>query len=122
MKVRQEPDRLPEARVLLITAATVAATALGVFVAWQVASERVATLGGLALDEMHDPPWPQGLAPVDTERFDERPPGEASMGALPPPASPGERWQWIDRDRGIVRPPLDVAMDLYLERRKERAP
>lgn len=49
-------------------------------------------------------------------------PGENPESPGAEPDRPPERWEWIDRERGIARIPIERAMELVVERYGEAEP
>lgn len=103
---KQEPDLVPGRPILAVVAGAIAATALGVAIAW-----RLADCGG---PRPHPATMPAEVSAVETTLFGERAQGIEDHRAA-------EAWLssygWVDRERGIVHIPIDAAIDLYLRRR-----
>lgn len=112
MKVRQEPDELPRRAVLVVTAGTLVVTAIGVLAAWLLANTTAESLGGRELLREPDQRVPSEVNAVEMRPFDDR------MTMRPPPPwharADLDRWQWANRQKETVHPPLDAAIDLYL--------
>ena len=105
--IQQEPDRVPRGLV------RVSAVAVAVAIAASVGAVLLLGRGGLGEMGRVDSRPPENL---DVELFQLEAPGER-MRRL------GDdrlgRYGWVDRARGLVHVPLDVAIELYLQ---ERAP
>ncbi len=106
----QEEDLLPRARVLVVGAAGVAATALGTLIAWLLGSMWAEDLGSRLAHQGQGALPPGEVSHVRTELFD--PPLHPPPAAAP--SSP-DGYGWIDRRAGVVRIPIDRAIDLEVE-------
>jgi hypothetical protein len=101
--VHSAEDRLPAPLIMKVLGVTVVLGVILALVAWQI----------LGLRERQ-------LRP--SRKFPERnlpPPSSATFEAMPPlPGNDDEilrTYGWVDRERGIARIPIDVAIDLTLE-------
>jgi hypothetical protein len=107
---RQEPDVVSSRAVLAVLAGTLAATAVGVAVAWLLARDGPA--GGAS-----EPGHPSEVSAMETTPFAIRAQGlEDRARASGWLASYG----WIDRRAGLVHIPIERAIDLYIQRRAAR--
>lgn len=123
----QEVDRLGGGRATVWMMAGVLLVAAGVGSAWwlmrsELAARRPET------DVSFGPPSEERVrterrvgfllqTPIEGDRpgTTPEPPGED-------PDRPPERWEWIDRERGIARMPIERAIDLVVERYGEAGP
>jgi hypothetical protein len=105
--IEQEPDRVPRGLV------RISAAAVAIAIAASVGAVLLLARGVVGEVVRVDPRPPARIdvqlfdLPTEAERLQRR--AEARL----------QRYGWIDRGRGIVHVPLDVAIELYLQ---ERAP
>lgn len=109
-QVEQEPDVVPSRGVLISLVATLATIALCTLVAWAIE-----VFGGGAVAARPAPAVPTEASAMERTLFDERAQGleshdqaEHELGA----------YGWIDRERGIIHIPIDVAIDLTIARQE----
>lgn len=102
-EVRQEPDALASRKLMAVTVASILTMAVALVVAallldrWGRPARSVSVPAG---------PLEQTLI-LDTQRgLDLKREQRAAL----------ERWAWVDRDAGVVRMPIDRAIDLVVER------
>lgn len=141
MKVTQEEDRVPGKGVLAAVAGLVAATAIGVVAAYFITEHRSHELAralgpGLYIESAPRPaPWPaggelSGPAPgplpgqvpeqvnyLEQVLFEDRAPGleERAMAH-----TLLRSYGWVDRGAGLVRIPIERAIELYLQQHRQR--
>jgi hypothetical protein len=107
-EVLQDPDRIDRRKILAVTAAGIVIMTAALVVAWVLlgmwgqpprrATPAVAprTIGTLE----------QSLVATTRRAAELRSQQEASL----------HRWEWVDRDAGIARIPIEAAMDVMSER------
>ncbi|GAC1536923.1 MAG: hypothetical protein NVS3B10_01090 [Polyangiales bacterium] len=118
-EVRQEPDRVAARPILLAFAVVVVVTLATIAVqGWMLRGRRqslgveraaVASVAPRQIAAIHQTPIERDRHGLDLRDEQRR--------AL-------QRWQWVDRERGIARVPIERAMDLVVDeaRRGEGAP
>ena len=110
----QEPDIVPGGKLTGVTIAVVLSIIIGVWVAWGLGSCATRqpgarwTTGGAAEPLVRQEPSGVGGVPfvVEAQALELNRRIEQSL----------RTYSWVDRDRQIVRVPIEVAFDLYLER------
>jgi hypothetical protein len=129
MKVIQEPDRVPGNRVLAALAGVVVFTIAGVLAAYLIADRRATELANAPRVVPYLAPAPQatpaavpGQMPEEINQieqvlFVDRAPGLEERRAER--AMLG-RYGWVDRQAGLVRIPIERAMELYVQQRAAR--
>lgn len=130
MKVTQEEDRVSGKGVLVAAAVLVGATIIGVLAAYLITDCSTAELARAPRPVLYLDPLPRavpaavpGQVPEDVNQieqvlFRERAPG------LEERAQAKELlrgYGWVDRDAGLVRIPIDRAMELYVQRHQQGA-
>ena len=127
--VRQEQDRVPALPVVLLILASLALIALGVVWPWMIlsgsATPRPLPRFGVAPRVIQPQPRIVGGTPasgIEERAFEssaQRPwsatPAQGS-GRYPRTTDPLAGFDWADRERGTVELPIDVAVELWLER------
>lgn len=110
--VRQQTDRLPAGTLLGIGTAGIAVTAITVgIVAWW-AQDHTAVVQG-PRTAVHVPVLEEQLVRSRTSRHDPLGVEEREL----------RHWAWVDREREVVRVPIDIAMELVATgHRPEEAP
>lgn len=102
-RVRQQPEDVHVGRVFVVAAVALAIGGIALFVAWSLTP--TAAIGVAR-------PAPTGsIAGVD------RDPIETSSRGLSRAREARarlERWEWVDRERGLARIPIEHAMDLVV--------
>lgn len=129
MKVSQERDHIPGGRVVAVTIGVLVAIVIGVLAAWLIETCRAGQLEAKREPGMFLGPVP-GVRPGPTA--DTRVPAEIYGMELDifDVYTPGltqrarqrqllESYGWVDRDAGLVRIPIERAMELYLQQREE---
>jgi len=105
--LKQEPDQIPGARLLGLLAAAVTLGALGVLGSWWLGSGRSVGRSTVRLT-------PSALAPASLEQT----PIEGTKRGLELRARQKEQlssYSWVDRQAGIVRIPIERAIELRAE-------
>lgn len=102
-KVRQQPEDVHVKRVTVIIVVALAVMALALFVAWALTPT---PLIGTAR------PTPTG--PIDGVDRDPIERTDRGLSRAREARARLERWEWVDRERGIARIPIEHAMDLVL--------
>lgn len=72
----------------------------------------VAVLGGAR--QIHPQRLPPVVSSIETTTFNDVAPGIALLQRA---AEELERFDWVDRQAGVITVPIEVAFDLYLEQR-----
>lgn len=109
-----EEDVLPRRTVLAVMAVTVLITLAGLGWAWHLMRERSATLAPPRVATEHPPSETRPLPPakIETSLFDQvdryRNLTEHGRQVL-------STYGWVEQDKGIVRIPIERAMELYVE-------
>lgn len=131
MKVTQEVDRVPGKAVLVVTAGVVLATIIGVLAAYFITARRGAELARVHSPPLYDRPLPQvapsavpGRMPEEVNQielvlFRDRAPGLEERAR---DQAQLRGYGWVDRSAGLVRIPIDRAMQLYVQRHPEERP
>jgi hypothetical protein len=128
MRVTQEDDRVPGKGILMATAVLVVASTIGVLAAYFITDCSSAELARAQRPVLYVEPLPRavptagpgdvpGQVPEDVNQieqvlFRERAPG------LEERAAEHERlrgYGWVDRGAGLVRIPIDRAIELYVQ-------
>lgn len=91
--------------------AVMAATILGII------ASVLATYWLGARRDPRQPPMPETVSAVETVDFNQQ--GVGFRNELDA-AITLQRFEWIDRESGLIAVPIDVAFDLYLQSREER--
>lgn len=108
--VRQLEDQVPGRRVVLAFGVVLALSGGGVFWAWRILRAQEAALG--ARPGLETPEPKRVLATLFSEdRAGERQRAEDSRRL--------ERYEWVDRERRIVRIPIERAMEIVARERRE---
>lgn len=105
-QVEQEPDVVPSRGVLVSLVATLAIIALGTLVAWAIEAA-----GGATGAARPAPAAPTEVNAMERTVFDERAQGLESRDQAEQAL---RAYGWIDRERGIIHIPIDVAIDLTI--------
>lgn len=117
MRIAQEPDRVDARVIVIVAVCTVAVIALGVLFARQV-RDSVPDVTQAALQSGRWGRPPEEVNAAELTLFSRIRPEPPEVGARPAearPAAPREHaYAWSDRERGLVRVPLNVAKELYL--------
>ncbi len=104
-----EADAIPLRTCLAIVALAIVVGIAAVVWSWRMAAERVARGTTLII-----PPQVAGIREtLSGQNESARSPAGRHQMVL-------DRYAWADRERGTVRVPIEVAMTLYLEDRKQR--
>lgn len=118
MEIRQEEDRLPRRPLLLVAAAGLVVTAIGILTAWGITDCRSVDRPRAAYETGVGGELPEEVNAVEIELFaDEGPARRQWRGE----SERLTRFGWVDREHGIVHIPIDRAIDLYLSRRADGA-
>lgn len=112
MRPIQEPDVIDRGGVAGAGCLLVAFTAIGVLTAAEVQSCAHAASGGRPFTGSAQLDPPEEVDAIELGRFVERP-AQSTRDAEAPEL---ETFGWVDREAGIVRIPLDRAMDVIVER------
>ena len=110
----QEQNVVPGRRIAVVGVAAIVATAAGAFVAYGIGSCRTRELAteGQAAQGPAIPADVHGMETrvftVEAQGLDTHEQAEAQL----------THYGWVDRDRGIVHVPIDVAFALYLSRER----
>lgn len=100
------PDRIP--------ARTVVLALVGIVVGIAACAIAVALVLAPSIDDRAPPPAPPSATSIPPAPFATATPVERARAAR---KAALDRWQWADRDRAIVRVPVEVAIDRYLRAR-----
>jgi hypothetical protein len=114
----QEPDRVPGRKISGYIVGVVAATLAGVFIAVWIGSCRAHEIDTVLV-------WPPTPAvPGEVNAMETRPFVVQAQGLEWNAANSDwlASYGWVDRARGIVHVPVDVAIDLYLARQRQAQP
>jgi hypothetical protein len=121
---RQEDDHLRPLPTVLLIVAVLVMIGIGIYWPWAMLESRDRSPAPEA--ELGSPPKVR-TPPRDSigsvrqtligeqalqEHIRQRP--------LEPAVEPIDRWDWVDRERGVVKVPIEVAMELWLERAASR--
>ncbi len=111
MKPVQEDDVVPARRIVRLTIAAVLMTALGTVLAWSLGAGTARQLGGRFVHSGPSEPPSERLHELRLGVF-------AARDAHIALESPGNlhSYGWVDRDAGVVRIPIDKAIDLEVAR------
>jgi hypothetical protein len=110
----QEPDIVPGRPIAAIGFGVIVAVVLCALIALWI--ESCGTQGRSPSRAAEGPPIPEDVSGVETRPFSEQAQGiEMNQRA----SALLSTYSWVDRDRGIVRVPLEVAYQLLLERQRE---
>lgn len=129
MKVTQEGDHVPGGRVIAVTIGLIVAIAIGVLAAWLVEACRAQELEADRDQDMFLGPVP-GVRPgpaaeqripaevhgMELGLFDDYAPGLTQRTRA---RQRLESYGWVDREAGLVRIPVERAMELYLQQHRE---
>lgn len=108
--IRYERDAAPRRLVLGVTAATVVFGVILCVIAYGVLGAREGALRPSGHFAERDLGVPRTIAGVREAIFDRTP------AATNPGTAAVDRYEWVDRERGVVRIPVERAMELLLRR------
>ena len=106
MNPKQEPDILPTRPILRVTAFVLAATSVGVTVAWLLQGAVHRDLGRRPFTGNAKPSPPREVSAVEMDLFAS--PARGTAADL-------DGYEWVDREAGVVSIPMERAFDLYLD-------
>ncbi len=111
MRPRQEDDELRARSFAFAAVVVLAVTGAATLAAWWVGARRQAELGGGSVGGSARQDAPREVEGTPMALFsDPEPPSRVEAEAHL------EAYGWVDEEAGIVHVPIDVAIDLYLER------
>jgi hypothetical protein len=111
MKVTQEAERLNQRVILLVSAGVIIATLLGVLFAWLLLDFEVGTMPAVERLSERQPRPPAEVNQIETTQF------RHATARRPTAAAARHRlgsYGWSDRERQLVRIPVDRAIELRL--------
>ena len=109
----QESDTVPVREIAIVGAGVVVVTVLAVLVARGLAGDTPLSAGAI---DRAPPPAPdvshmeRSLFAAESQGFADHARDDVHLSS----------YGWIDRERGIVHVPIDVAIEIYLARRGDR--
>lgn len=118
MRIIQEAESVHPRAIVIVAVCTVAVTALGVVIAWQLLEATRKPIPAAA--DFQAKRW--GRPPAEVNALEmapfPSPRGVSARERLPeadtPAATRSDGYSWSDRERGMVRIPIQRAKDLYL--------
>jgi hypothetical protein len=107
--VRQEPDRLHQRKLVVVTTMSIAIFAMATASAWFLlaATSTAPSAGGKP-----PPPAPAQIGTVETTLIDVT---ERGVKLRADERQALDRYGWVDRDAGLARIPIERAMDMVAE-------
>ena len=109
-RIKQEPDSVAQRLITYCALAVVVISAIGILIA---ASLLRGAAGSLHPEQAPAAPSKK-LGILEASQI-----GPFSPGPVSANVDAGRPYQWVDRKAGLVRVPVEVAMDVYLGRRGE---
>lgn len=109
-RIEQEPDTVAQRLITYCALAVVVISAIGILIA---AGLLRGAAGSLRPEQAPAAPAKK-LGILEASQI-----GPFSPGPVNATVDAGRPYQWVDREAGLVRVPVEVAIDLYLARRGE---
>jgi hypothetical protein len=107
--VRQEPDRLHQRKLVVVTTMSIAIFAMATASAWFLLA---ATSNAPRAGAKPPPPAPAQIGTVETTLIDVT---ERGVKLRADERQALDRYGWVDRDAGLARIPIERAMDMVAE-------
>lgn len=112
----QQPDRVPGHTILGVGIGVIVSIVIGLLAAWGIA-DCTANEPAIAWNPSNPPRSPAEVNAMETAPFSNEAQGIEMHGHA---ARLLTTYGWVDRDRGIVHVPIDVAFDLLLARERQQ--